>query len=114
MLVPSLSPSTPTVSPPYRTTPPPLTIQGHVPSILPSPSPVKKTAASMPLAAPVATSRNLPQNSPVSHPGVPGTLSPSSHQSNAPDNKAPILEPITPDFLLVAFRDLLLALLENI
>ena len=48
-------------------------------------------------AAPVASpTSELPQNSPVSHPSLPVTLSPRAHHRKEPDNKAPIPEPITP------------------
>ncbi|KAE7998545.1 hypothetical protein FH972_003081 [Carpinus fangiana] len=101
-LVPSLTPSTPAVSPLHQAAPPPSAVQGHVPSMPPSDpqrkTPINKTPVSLPVAAPVpvATPSNLPQNSPVIHPSMPGTLSPSSHHRKAPDNKAPIPEPITP------------------
>ncbi|XP_041005559.1 receptor-like serine/threonine-protein kinase ALE2 [Juglans microcarpa x Juglans regia] len=87
-LVPSLSTSTPTVSPSYRTAPPPLNVLGNVPSMPPSAPkgkiPVIKTPVAMPVAAPVATpTQNLSHNSP------------SSSQRNTPVNKIPASLPVT-------------------
>ncbi|KAG6723351.1 hypothetical protein I3842_03G204000 [Carya illinoinensis] len=86
-LVPSLPTNTPTVSPSYRTAPPPLNVLGHVPSMPPSAPqgkiPVNKTPVAMPVAAPATPTQNLSHNSP------------SASQRKAPVNKIPASLPVT-------------------
>ncbi|KAG6662025.1 hypothetical protein CIPAW_03G215200 [Carya illinoinensis] len=65
----------------------------------PREAPVDKSPVSIPVTAPVPVatpSTNLPRNSPIGLPSMPGTLSPSSHKRNAADNMAPIPEPVAP------------------
>ncbi|KAA8523249.1 hypothetical protein F0562_009672 [Nyssa sinensis] len=105
-ILPSLSPSTPTVLLPYSSVPPLSTVQGVVPSspptgdqrTVPSKAPALVPLASVPVASP---SRNSPQNPPTIHPIMrrsipPRSIPPSSPQNRAPDTRPPPSLPIAP------------------
>ncbi|KAF5946674.1 hypothetical protein HYC85_016902 [Camellia sinensis] len=101
-IAPSLSPSTPTVPPPYSSVPPPLTFHGIVPSLPPSAPEKEEPKSKNPISVPVtpapaaSPSNKSTQKPPTIHPIMPGSMSPSSHQIKAPDSKAPLSMPIAP------------------
>ncbi|XP_057498336.1 receptor-like serine/threonine-protein kinase ALE2 isoform X3 [Actinidia eriantha] len=91
-ILPSLPPSTPTVSPPYTFVPPPLPVHGTAPSLPPSvpqrqepknKNPISAPVAPVPVASPPSKS---PQNPPTNHPVMP----PSSQQIEAPGQNASV------------------------
>ncbi|KAL6984657.1 hypothetical protein U1Q18_018035 [Sarracenia purpurea var. burkii] len=101
-LVPSLSPSAPTLYPLYKTVPHPLIIHGIEPSpppsvpkreALKSKNPVSVPVAPVPVVSPLFKS---PQKPPVVSPITPGSLAPSSHQIKAPDIMPPFSPSIAP------------------